>query len=61
MARWIEHATRHKGRLHRELGIPEDQKIPDDRLIEASHSENPKTAREARLALTLERLRKHEK
>ena len=54
---WIEKATQHKGRLHRILGIPEDQDIPKERLIEASHSDNEREAREARLALTLERYR----
>lgn len=32
----------HKGRLHHALGIPEDEKIPADRLQEAAHSRNPK-------------------
>lgn len=59
MANWIQQATAHKGRLHRHLGIPEDQTIPREKLIEASHSDNQAIAREARLALTLKKLRKN--
>ena len=46
------HGLRH-GRLHRVLGIPEDQSIPEDRLHAAANSKNPSTAHMARFALTL--------
>lgn len=42
-----------KGRLHRVLGIPEGEKIPEDRLHAAANSKNPSTAHMARFALTL--------
>jgi len=31
----------HKGELHRALGIPQGQKIPAQRIEEATHSTNP--------------------
>lgn len=43
----------HKGKLHRELGIPEGQKIGHQRLVAASHSRNPTIARDAKRALTM--------
>ena len=44
----------HKGKLHRELGIPEGQKIPQDRLAKAEHSSNPEVRRDAIRAKTME-------
>lgn len=41
----------HKGQLHRDLGIPEDQPIPVEKLHEAAKSTDPKIAQRARLAL----------
>lgn len=46
------HGLRH-GRLHRVLGISEDQTIPEDRLRAAANSKNESTARMANFALTL--------
>jgi len=51
--RWIAGAVRHKGALHRELGIPSGDKIPEAKLNKAAHSDNPKLAKRARLAKTL--------
>lgn len=47
-----------KGGLHRSLGVPEGQKIPEDRIEAATHSENPKTRKQANFAKTLEGLRR---
>jgi hypothetical protein len=47
-----------KGGLHRSLGIPEGQKIGAARIEQATHSSNPKTRRQANLALTYNRFRK---
>lgn len=55
---FIASATKDKGALHRALGIPEGQKIPEARLQEALHSSNPKIRKEAELAKTLKGLRK---
>jgi len=46
-----------KGGLHRSLGIPEGQKIGPARIAAATHSSNPKTRRQARLAQTYNKYR----
>jgi hypothetical protein len=43
-----------RGKLHRELGIPEGQKIPAGRLASAEHSSNPEVRRDAIRAKTME-------
>lgn len=56
MAKWIANAlSKHgsRGALHRHLGVPEGEKIPDEKLAAAKHSKNPKVRREAALAQTL--------
>ena len=50
---WIQDAELKKGALHKELGIPEDKKIPLKRLKKAEKSSNPLLAKRARLAETL--------
>jgi hypothetical protein len=55
---FIAQATKNKGALHRNLGVPEDQKIPADKLEAALHSKDPKVRKEAQLAKTLSKLRK---
>lgn len=42
-----------KGKLHRELGIPEGEKIPADRLEKAAHSKNTEVRRDAIRAKTM--------
>ena len=48
------HPGGHKGKLHRELGIPEGEKIPASRLASAQHSSNPEVRRDAIRAKTME-------
>ena len=50
---WIAGAIKHKGALHRDLGVPMGQKIPASKLAKAEHSSNPTIAKRARLAKTL--------
>ena len=51
---WIKGATsKHKGALHRELGVPEGKKIPEKKLEKAEHSKNPTERKRADLAETL--------
>lgn len=50
---WIAGAIKHKGALHRDLGVPMGQKIPAGKLEKATHSSNPTIAKRARLAKTL--------
>jgi hypothetical protein len=47
-----------KGKLHRELGIPTDQKIPAKRLTAASHSKDPEVRRDAIRAKTMAKWKK---
>lgn len=55
---WIAGAVKHKGALHRELGVPQGEKIPAKKLAKAEHSKNPTLRKRADLAKTLEGLRK---
>lgn len=50
---WIAGATKNKGALHRNLGVPQGQKIPAKKLQTAAKSKNPTIAKEAALAKTL--------
>ena len=58
MANWIKDAVRHKGSLHRALGVPENQSIPAKKLAAAKNSDDPTIAKEANLAATLKGLHK---
>jgi hypothetical protein len=53
MANWIAGAIKHKGALHKELGVKQGDKIPQAKLEAATHSENPKERKRAFLAETL--------
>jgi len=53
---WIAGAVKHPGALHRELHVPQGEKIPAKKLAKAAHSDNPKLAKRARLAETLKSL-----
>jgi hypothetical protein len=54
--KWIAGATRNKGALHRNLGVPEGQRIPESKLAEGARSRNPTVRREVALARTLKRM-----
>jgi hypothetical protein len=58
---WIAGAVKGgKGNLHRALHVPQGDIIPESKINKASHADNPKLAKEARLAKTLEHLhRRH--
>lgn len=57
---WIAGAIKHKGALRKSIGVKEGEKIPEAKLKKAEHSENPTTARRARLAETLKGFHKKE-
>jgi phage-related minor tail protein len=38
MANWIAGAIKHPGALHRELGVPQGQKIPQSKLAHAANA-----------------------
>jgi hypothetical protein len=56
--KWIQGAIKHKGALHKELGVPEGKKIPESKLKKAEHSKNPTLKKRAVLAETLKGLKK---
>jgi hypothetical protein len=49
------HPGGHKGKLHRELGIPEGEKIPAGRLAAAAHSSNREIRNDAIRAQTMKK------
>lgn len=51
--KWVAKATRDKGALHRNLGVPEGEKIPEDKLDAATRSKDATIRKEANLAKTL--------
>ena len=53
---WIAGAVKHKGALHRQLGVPEGKKIPATKLAAAAKKGGKLGAR-ARLAQTLKKLK----
>lgn len=57
--KWIQGAIKHKGALHKSLGVPEGKKIPEKKLKKAEHSKSPTLRKRAVLAETLKHLRKH--
>lgn len=50
--KWISGAIKHKGALHKELGVPQGKKIPEGKLKKAEHA-GGKLGKRARLAETL--------
>jgi hypothetical protein len=59
MPNWIAGAVKHKGALHKALGVPQGQKIPEKKLEKAEHSKSPLMRKRANLAETLKKLSSH--
>ena len=57
--KWIQKAIKKPGALHRDLGVPEDDKIPVSKIKAAAKGDG-KVAKRARLALTLKGMNKEE-
>lgn len=53
---FIAKAIKRPGQLHRDLGVPEGQKIGHDRIASAAHRPG-KTGMRARFALALDKMR----
>jgi hypothetical protein len=53
---WIKDAITHPGALHRDLHVPQGEKIPEKKIQKAEHSSNPKIAKRAHLAETLKHM-----
>jgi hypothetical protein len=47
-----------KGGLHRALGVPEDENIPESKVEAATHSDNPHVVHMANFAKTLKGMKK---
>jgi len=58
--KWIQGAIGKPGALHRQLGIPQGQKIPKSTL-QAAAGKGGTLGKRARLALTLSHLSRHSK
>jgi hypothetical protein len=56
MANWIKGAIKHPGALHKQLGVPQGQKIPASKLASAAKSSNPLLRKRAILAKTLKKM-----
>lgn len=57
--KWIQDAIKpkSKGALRKKLGVKKGESIPMKELKEAQKSKNPKTAKQANLAITLKKLK----
>lgn len=53
---WIKGAIKRPGQLHKDLGVPQGEKIPQSK-IDAAAKGKGKTAQRARLAKTLKGLK----
>ena len=53
---WIQKANIKKGALSKKLGVPEDKNIPMSKLKKAEKSKDPKTRKQAALAVTLKKM-----
>lgn len=56
--KWIQKMGMKKGKLHRELGVPEGEKIPAKKMARAAKSKSPTIRKEVSLAKTLGKMRK---
>lgn len=58
--KWMQKAfSAHPGRLHRALGVPEGEKIPEGKLRKAEHSKSGHMRKMAALAETGKRFGSH--
>jgi hypothetical protein len=55
--KWIQGAIKHPGALHKELGVPKGEKIPEKKL-KAAEKKGGKEGKRARLAETLKKMHK---
>lgn len=57
LGNWMSGAVKHPGALHKSLGVPQGQKIPQAKIAKAANSSDPTLAKRARLAETFARFR----
>jgi len=53
--KFIQKAIKRPGALHRKLGVPQGEKIPEKKLEKATHSKNKLLRQEANFAETLKK------
>ncbi len=56
---WIQKAIKKPGSLHKMLHVPQDKKIPVGKMEKAAHAQSPLLRKRANLALTLNKIGKH--
>lgn len=54
---FIKNAIKKPGQLHKDLGVPKGENIPESKIEDASHKSG-KTGQRARFAMLLKKLRK---
>ena len=54
--KWIQSAIKNPGQLHRDLGVPQGEKIPQSKLNKAAKASGA-VGKRARLAKTLAKMR----
>ena len=54
---WIQDAVKKPGQLHKDLGVPEGEKIPADKLEEAEHSDSKKVRERAQFAENMKKIK----
>jgi hypothetical protein len=59
--KWIQKAVKKPGELHKDLGVPEGEKIPEEKLEEAENSDDPKVRERAQFAENVKGLGKGKK
>ncbi len=58
MVNFIKQAIKHPGKLHRDLKVPQGEKIPASKLAKAAKSKSPTIRKEVALAKTLKSFKK---
>lgn len=56
--KWIQKAVKRPGQLHRDLGVPQGEKIPEEKIEEAEKSSDPKEKERAQFAENVKKLKK---
>ena len=56
--KWIDKAIKKPGALHRDLGVPQGEKIPAKKMAQGAKSKNPTIRKRVALAKTLSKMNK---
>jgi hypothetical protein len=58
--KWIQNAVKKPGQLHKDLGVPEGEKIPEGEIAKAAKRPG-KVGQRARFALNMKKIRRGKK